>query len=81
MLIVNFGQYMGTPAQLQIFEDIICNNHLKSINSTASLNGHFPNGTTIPHDDVCKTPAVQEELAIVTGWKNTFDTLPCKSTS
>jgi hypothetical protein len=70
LLSVNFGNFMAQAPQLQIFEDIICRNYVQSINSTA--------GTAAAVDDVCKSPAVQKELALVTGWKNTFDTLPCE---
>lgn len=62
---------MAQPPQLQIFEDIICKNYVLSINATSNTAGTL--------DNVCKSPAVQKELALVTGWKNTFDTLPCES--
>lgn len=61
---------MAQPPQLQIFEDIICRNYVQLINSTP--------GAAVAVDDICKSPAVQKELALVTGWKNTFDILPCK---
>ncbi|PCG96786.1 Major facilitator superfamily domain, general substrate transporter [Penicillium occitanis (nom. inval.)] len=69
LLSINFGNFMAQPPQLQIFEDIICKNYVLSINATSNSAGTL--------DNVCKSPAVQKELALVTGWKNTFDTLPC----
>lgn len=42
-----------------------------------SINATSP-GTAAALDDVCKSPAVQKELALVTGWKNTFEILPCE---
>lgn len=71
LLSVNFGGFMAQPPQLQIFEDIICRNYVQSINATSS-------DGAAALDNVCKSPAVQKELALVTGWKNTFDTLPCE---
>ncbi|EEA26460.1 hypothetical protein TMatcc_005266 [Talaromyces marneffei ATCC 18224] len=68
LLCVNFGGFMAQPPQLQIFEDIICRNYVQLINSTP--------GAAVAVDDICKSPAVQKELALVTGWKNTFDILP-----
>ncbi|GAM35309.1 MFS multidrug transporter [Talaromyces pinophilus] len=68
LLSINFGNFMAQPPQLQIFEDIICKNYVLSINATSNSAGTL--------DNVCKSPAVQKELALVTGWKNTFDTLP-----
>lgn len=70
LLSINFGNFMAQPSQLQIFEDIICKNYVLSINATSNSAGTL--------DNVCKSPAVQKELALVTGWKNTFDTLPCE---
>lgn len=42
-----------------------------------SINATSP-GAADALDDVCKSPAVQKELALVTGWKNTFEILPCE---
>ena len=61
---------MAQPPQLQLFEDIICKNYVLSINATSNAAGTL--------DNVCKSPVVQKELALVTGWKNTFDILPCE---
>jgi hypothetical protein len=77
MLALNFGNDVGSPAQLQIIEDIICQNHLRSIDPNATIPA--ANGTTMAiYGDVCKSPAVQSELALVNGWSYTFTTLPSK---
>lgn len=68
---------MAQPPQLQIFEDIICRNYVQSINATSSNDGLLSSGIAAEVDNICKSPVVQKELALVTGWKNTFDTLPC----
>ncbi|OKL56129.1 hypothetical protein UA08_08722 [Talaromyces atroroseus] len=70
MLALNFGNNLGAPAQLQVMEDIICKNHLRSINPNATVTA------MAVYDDICKSPAVQSELALVNGWKYTFDVLP-----
>jgi hypothetical protein len=77
LLSLNFGSFMTQAPQLQIFEDIICRNYVQSINSTSS-DDLLLNGAGAAVDNICKSPAVQKELALVTGWKNTFDTLPCE---
>lgn len=75
LLSVNFGNFIAQPPQLQIIEDIICRNYVQSINATSST---LSGGMVAEVDNICKSPAVQKELALVTGWKNTFDILPCK---
>lgn len=83
LLSINFGAFMSQAPQLQIFENIICSGYIQSINST-ELHGMgvktLVNGNATLYDSICKSPAVQKELALVTGWKNTFDSLPCKYT-
>ncbi|RAO67780.1 uncharacterized protein BHQ10_003792 [Talaromyces amestolkiae] len=73
LLSVNFGNFIAQPPQLQIIEDIICRNYVQSINATSST---LSGGMVAEVDNICKSPAVQKELALVTGWKNTFDILP-----
>ncbi|KAH8699155.1 major facilitator superfamily domain-containing protein [Talaromyces proteolyticus] len=71
LLTVNFGSFLGTPPQLEIFEEIICQKHRQSLGE-----GVFQNGTVFSDGDICKSEPVQSELAFVTGWKNTLDILP-----
>lgn len=76
LLALDFGSYLGTPPQIEIFEDIICRGYYAKLNQTSS-------GTTTllhPLDDaICKVAPVQSELALVNGWKGTFDVLPSTS--
>jgi hypothetical protein len=74
MLTINFGSYLGLPPQIQVFEDIICRSYRqKNFNHTSR------NATAILplNDDICKSAPVQSELALVSGWKDTFEILPC----
>ncbi|KAH7016860.1 MFS transporter [Ilyonectria destructans] len=59
----DFGNSLGYAPQLEIFESILCKQLLGL--------GTTPNG-----DGRCKSPAVQDELALLNGWKDTFDQIP-----
>lgn len=61
-LTVDLGFYLTTAPQLEIFQDIICKNYY------ARADGF--------DEDRCKSDAVQSELALVSGWLDTFNTLP-----
>lgn len=58
----DFGNYLGYAPHIEILESIICRQ--------ARGSGSF--GV----DDDCKSPQVQGELALINGWKDTFDQLP-----
>jgi hypothetical protein len=67
LLTVDFGVYVAVPPEIKIYEDIICRDYYAKLNQT----------TAFPLDDaICKTAPVQSELALVNGWKSTFDVLP-----
>ena len=67
MLTIDFGAFLGATPQIKIFEDIICRDYYAKLNQTIIL----------PLDDaICKTEPVQSELALINGWKRTFDVLP-----
>jgi hypothetical protein len=67
LLSVEFGFFMAQAPQTAIFEEIICRNH--------GLRSRTANG---PSDgtDPCKSELVQGELALILGYKETFDVLP-----
>ena len=54
---------------IKLFEQAICNRYYaeQSIHPPATLD---------VDEDLCKIPAIQDELAILTGLKFTFDALP-----
>ncbi|KAJ5382218.1 Major facilitator superfamily domain general substrate transporter [Penicillium concentricum] len=58
----DFGNYLGYAPHIEIIESIICRQ--------AGSNNSF--GV----DDNCKSPHVQGELALINGWKDTFDQVP-----
>lgn len=67
ILAVDFGFFMASAPQTAIFEEIICRNH--------GLQSRASNGTS-GGVDPCKSELVQGELALVLGYKDTFDVLP-----
>ncbi|KAL4971127.1 MFS transporter [Aspergillus stella-maris] len=62
---IDFGDYLSTAPRTQILENIICHN-LHPDTATASD----------PNPPICKDADVQSELALINGWKETFDLLP-----
>ncbi|KAJ5100024.1 hypothetical protein N7532_007025 [Penicillium argentinense] len=66
----DFGFFLSTAPQTAIFEQIICRNYL--VHSRDALN------TTLPEvpGNPCKSEVVQGELAIVNGYKDTFEVIP-----
>ncbi|KAL3467370.1 major facilitator superfamily domain-containing protein [Aspergillus heterothallicus] len=58
---IDFASYLSIAPQTQILEDIIC----RDLHPDA-----------ITFSSTCKDVDVQSELALLTGWKETFDQLP-----
>ncbi|KAJ5970202.1 Major facilitator superfamily domain general substrate transporter [Penicillium vulpinum] len=58
----DFGNYLGYAPHIEILESIICRRARGS--------------NLLGVDDNCKSPEVQGELALINGWKDTFDQLP-----
>jgi hypothetical protein len=71
LLSAEFGFFMSTAPQTAVFEDIICRNYQADLHRTQ-------NGT-LPDPNPCKSETVQGELAIIIGYKDTFDMLPSMS--
>ncbi|KAJ5779998.1 hypothetical protein N7457_005158, partial [Penicillium paradoxum] len=70
LLTADFGFYMSAAPQLAVFEDIICRNYQADLHKAG-------NGTLgPPGSNPCKSEAVQGELALVIGYRETFDVLP-----
>ncbi|KKK16935.1 hypothetical protein ARAM_003759 [Aspergillus rambellii] len=67
VLAVDFGLYLTIVPQTDIFENIICRNYLANTNQPTPA---------VPPVNLCKSEPVQSELALVNGWKETFDVLP-----
>jgi hypothetical protein len=66
LLATDFGFFMAQAPQTAIFEEIICRNHGLWSRDAATIDGVDP----------CKSELVQGELALILGWKDTFDVLP-----
>lgn len=72
VLACDFGFYLTTAPQTEIFQDIICRNYMATLGKSSD---------TIPTEAICKSEPVQSELALVNGWKETSDVLPGMSIS
>jgi MFS family permease len=58
----DFGNYLGYAPHIEILESIICRQARGS--------------NSFVRNDNCKSPEVQGELALINGWKDTFDQVP-----
>jgi hypothetical protein len=65
ILILDVVASVPTVPRMVIFEDIICRNHYASLRDGGD-------GGAVD----CKIEPVQSELAIINGWKETFDSIP-----
>lgn len=63
ILILDVVASVPMTPRLVLFEEIICRNHYSTWGSNAEM-------------DDCKVAPVQSELALINGWKETFDTIP-----
>lgn len=71
VLAADFGFYLSQAPQTALFEQIICRTH--GIQSRGAVNAT----ADIPNEgDPCKSEVVQGELALVLGYKDTFEVLP-----
>ncbi|KAL4882183.1 major facilitator superfamily domain-containing protein [Aspergillus karnatakaensis] len=61
VITIDFGGFLSVAPQTQILENIICRDMHPNVAASSSI---------------CKDTDVQSELALITGWKNTFDQLP-----
>ena len=71
ILAADFGFYMSTAPQTSIFEQIICRNYLANLQNTPETSR-----LDLLAEDPCKSEFVQGELAVVNGYKETFNILP-----
>lgn len=60
ILLADFGGYLSAPAQIKIFEDILCRQYYSSSDD----------------ESACKAAPIQSELAFINGWNDTFIALP-----
>ncbi|OJJ45770.1 hypothetical protein ASPZODRAFT_523758 [Penicilliopsis zonata CBS 506.65] len=63
----DLGVTISSTPQLEIFEEILCHNYYGSHDG--------PAGTMID-ERLCKSAEVQTELALINGWKDTWDLVP-----
>jgi MFS family permease len=68
--IIDVGAYLAEPPQTRIFEAILCLSYYKETDPSAILgDGSIP-------EKLCKVDVVQQRLAGIFGWQETFNSLP-----
>lgn len=77
-LATDFGIFMSNAPQTAIFEAIICRDYQTSLRRTGAGNATLDSGISnaLLDSNLCKSETVQGELAIVIGYKDTFDVIP-----
>ncbi|KEQ86794.1 MFS general substrate transporter [Aureobasidium pullulans EXF-150] len=63
----DFGNYLSYAPSIEIYESIICEQ---------LYGGRLAQGFSVVERLLCKAPDVQNELATINSWKDTFDQLP-----
>lgn len=72
LLSADFGFFMSTAPQLAVFEEIICRNYKATLHRAGDVLAPSPPSDLNP----CKSEAVQGELALLIGYKDTLEVLP-----
>lgn len=67
LMLLDIAGFLGMAPQIQIFEDIICQNYYA---------GQLNQIDTLPVNERCKIEPVQSELAVIQAYKDTFEQLP-----
>jgi hypothetical protein len=68
--IVDMGAFLAEPPKTRIFEANICLEYYRAHDaSVIDEHGNVP-------EKLCKIDAVQQKLAMIFGWQDTFDALP-----
>ena len=73
VFLFSFSGSLVGASTLRIYESIICHSYYKTNDPSRIGDGG------VVDERHCKVDAVQEELAVLTGWENFFNTLPGKS--
>lgn len=71
LLCADFGFFMSSAPQLAVFEDIICRDYKATLHRAGNLSD-----SSLSVSNPCKSEAVQSELALVIGYKDTLEVLP-----
>ena len=69
MVLLDFGGYLNIAPQTDIFQDILCRKYYQDNEGSGRL-------IALPSREMCKIEPIQSELAIINGWKDTFDQIP-----
>ncbi|EED22271.1 conserved hypothetical protein [Talaromyces stipitatus ATCC 10500] len=66
LLIFDLSNYIAVVPQTAIYEEIVCRGYYSS--EKLALGN--------PSGDKCKVEPIQSEVALISGWRDTFDTIP-----
>jgi MFS family permease len=68
--IVDIGAFLADPPRIRMFEANLCLSYYREHDiSVIGADGTIP-------EQLCKIDAVQQKLAMIFGWQETFDALP-----
>lgn len=68
--VVDVGAYLAEPPKTRVFEANICLDYYRRVDpSVIGANGDIP-------EQLCKVDEVQQKLAMIFGWQDTFDAIP-----
>jgi MFS family permease len=65
LIVVDIAGYLAIAPQTKIFQDIVCAQYYNETVATVQID-----------DKRCKIEPVQSQIALLSGWKDTFDQLP-----
>ncbi|KAK0715233.1 hypothetical protein B0H67DRAFT_645010 [Lasiosphaeris hirsuta] len=68
----DFAIFLSYAPQLAILESLIC----RDLRNLRDLRDAATTTTTAAQESFCKSPLVQGNIVLLTGWKDTFDTIP-----
>jgi MFS family permease len=70
LVVIDIGAYLGEPPKTRVYESNICLSYYREHDtSVIGADGTIP-------EMQCKIDAVQQKLAMIFGWQETFDAIP-----
>jgi MFS family permease len=70
LVVIDIGAYLGEPPKTRVYEANICLSYYREHDpSVIGADGTIP-------EMLCKIDAVQQKLAMIFGWQETFDAIP-----
>lgn len=70
LAIVDVGAFLAEPPKTRVYEASICLRHYEEVDpSKIGPNGSVP-------EELCKEDVIQQRMAMIFGWQDTFDAIP-----